>query len=147
MSNCYVSVKFSELGKIYDYIIPDYIDIKDVQKWVVVEDRYYNKSSDKYTAPYKIAKVVDIKKFSNTATMPIVAAINSEKYITERERALTVFDLYSEFCKEIESERSTLNVEGLINAISWLTYCPDDKVANFAQDYLEEKSDKIYQVM
>lgn len=146
MSNCYVSVKFSERGKIYDYIIPNHIDVKDVQKWVVVEDRYY-KNNDEYTAPYKIAKVVCVKRFSSTATLPIAAAINSEKYIAERERALVIDDLYAEFYGAVTSERSNLNVEGLINAVSWLTYCPDNKVANFAQDYLEEKADKICQVM
>lgn len=144
--NGYVSVKFSEYGKIYDYIIPNHIDAKDVQKWVVVEDKHY-KGGDKYTAPYKIVKVVSVKSFSSTATASIVAAINSEKYIMERERELITTDLYEEFCGAIKSKRSNFDADGLVHAISWLTYCPNNEVADFAEYYLDKKADEIRKVM
>lgn len=91
MNKC-VGVRFHPNGKIYYYMIPDYIDSQDIDKYVIVENAYYNSYND--VSPYKIAQVVYVEDDLQWcdryhATKYIVDTINGKNYkkILDKQRA------------------------------------------------------------
>lgn len=81
--NGYVSVQFKKDGRIYTYMVPDYIALYDIENWVVVENQLC-----KNQCPYQIARV--IHKFTSedkykvldfTPTKYIAGAIPGTEYV------------------------------------------------------------------
>ena len=91
--NGYVTVVFnnSKDATIYTYMVPDNIDMKDIQRYVVVERYFYDAPKD--VSPYTVAKVVNW--YSGTAcpsgakaTKYIVDTIDGEAYRSNRQLAM-----------------------------------------------------------
>ena len=85
--NGYVEVKFenSRYGNTYYYMIPDYISVHEIERYVIVEDNFWVKGSNK--SPYKIVLVVNKwgkgEKPDNldfTPTKYIADVIHGERY-------------------------------------------------------------------
>ena len=81
--NGYVSVVFSNdsWATNYTYMVPDNIELSDIQKYVVVENAFYDKRVD--VSPYKVVKVVDKYETCPTdydVTKYIVDTIDGETY-------------------------------------------------------------------
>ena len=57
--NGYVTVVFSNdtHATKYTYMVPDSIKMQDIQRYVVVENSFYD--TIKHVSPYTVAKVVD----------------------------------------------------------------------------------------
>lgn len=143
-NNGYVKVKFSEYGKTYDYLIPSYIDINDIQHWVVVEDAYYRTNRDN-PAPYKFCMVVgkgENASFSH-ATKYIVAAIDSKAYVAARDYEKIEDDIYYGI-NDIVDGGDTKDRVAMLTALALVgnDYC--QKAAN---DFINENYNKIKRVM
>lgn len=84
----YVRVSFYEnSSKSYVYAVPDYIDVTDIDKYVIVEDSLY-RSHPKYP-PYKIAFVVDVfysKTKIQYVTKYIAGIIDGKSYKAARDQ-------------------------------------------------------------
>lgn len=85
--NGYVEVKFknSRCANTYYYMIPDYISVHEIERYVIVEDNLWVKGS--YKSPYQIAFVVNKwgkdekpKNLDFTPTKYIADVIHGERY-------------------------------------------------------------------
>lgn len=91
--NGYVTVVFSNdtHATKYTYMVPDNIKMQDIQRYVVVENSFYD--TIKHVSPYTIAKVVN---WYNETTCPsgaratkyIVDTIDGETYKSNRQLAI-----------------------------------------------------------
>ena len=89
--NGYVTVVFnhSKDATIYTYMVPDNIDMKDIQRYVVVENYFYD--ARKNISPYTIAKVIgwyNTCPTNHRATKYIVDTIDGESYKYNRQIAM-----------------------------------------------------------
>lgn len=89
--NGYVTVVFnnSKDATIYTYMVPDNIDMKDIQRYVVVENYFYD--ARKNISPYTIAKVIgwyNTCPTNHRATKYIVDTIDGESYKHNRQIAM-----------------------------------------------------------
>lgn len=89
--NGYVTVVFNDSkdATIYTYMVPDNIDMKDIQRYVVVEDYFYD--ARKNISPYTIAKVIgwyNTCPTNHRATKYIVDTIDGESYKYNRQIAM-----------------------------------------------------------
>ena len=91
--NGYVTVVFSndKCATKYTYMVPDNIKMQDIQRYVVVENYFYDARKD--VSPYTVAKVVNW--YSGTAcpsgakaTKYIVDTIDGEAYRSNRQLAM-----------------------------------------------------------
>lgn len=91
--NGYVTVVFSndEHATKYTYMVPDNIKMQDIQRYVVVENSFYDPIN--HVSPYKVVKVVNW--YSGTtcpskakATKYIVDTIDGETYNSNRQLAI-----------------------------------------------------------
>lgn len=147
--NGYVKVQFAQFGKVYTYMIPDYIDYDSVQNWVIVEDIFYKDGfKNENTAPYTICKVVDKCKnwetWRSSATKYIAAAIDSRKYVYVRDYEKIHGEIIDGLYNKLEEN---LDLEEIVDVAAWLTYCPNKKVASIANYFLNEKKDFIARVV
>lgn len=85
--NGYVEIKFenSRYGNTYYYMIPDYISVHEIERYVIVEDNFWVKGSNK--SPYKIVLVVNKwgkdekpEDLDFTPTKYIADVIHGERY-------------------------------------------------------------------
>ena len=139
--NGYVKVQFVQFGKVYTYMIPDYIDYDSVQNWVIVEDMFYkDRPKNDNASPYKICKVVDKCKNWETwrpsASKYIAAAIDTRKYIYVRDYDKMRDEIVDGLYDELEEN---LDLNGIIDVAAWLTYCPNKEVADIAENFLNKK--------
>lgn len=147
--NGYVKVQFAQYGKVYTYMIPDYIDYDSVQNWVIVEDVFYkDRSKNDNISPYKICKVVDKCKdwetWRPTVSKYIVAAINTQKYVYVRDYEKIRGEIVDGLYNDLEEN---LDVDGIIDVAAWLTYCPNKEIADIAVNFINEKQKFIARVM
>ena len=91
--NGYVTVVFSndEHATKYTYIVSDNIKMQDIQRYVAVENSFYD--SIKHVSPYKVAKVVNWYSGAACpsgarATKYIVDTIDGESYRSNRQLAI-----------------------------------------------------------
>ena len=89
--NGYVTVVFNDSkdATIYTYMVPDNIDMKDIQRYVVVENYFYD--ARKNISPYTIAKVIgwyNTCPTNHRATKYIVDTIDGESYKYNRQIAM-----------------------------------------------------------
>ena len=89
--NGYVTVVFSNTrgATHYTYMVPDNINMRDIQRYVVVENTFYDEK--KMISPYTIAKVVgyyDTCPSGAKATKYIVDTIDGEAYKSNRQIAM-----------------------------------------------------------
>ena len=89
--NGYVTVVFSndKYATKYTYMVPDNIKMQDIQRYVVVENSFYDES--KMVSPYIVAKVTgyyDTCPKEAKATKYIVDTIDGETYKSNRELAI-----------------------------------------------------------
>lgn len=143
--NGYVKVQFSQCGKVYMYMIPDYIDYDSVQNWVVVEDIFYKDGpKNDNIPPYKICKVVDKcknwKTWQPIATKYIAAAIDTRNYVYVRDYDKMRSDIVDGLYNELEEN---LDLNSIIDVAAWLIYCPNKKVVDIAENFLNEKEKLI----
>ena len=91
--NGYVTVVFNndEHATKYTYMVPDNIKMQDIQRYVVVENSFYDPIN--HVSPYKVVKVVNW--YSETAchsaakaTKYIVDTIDGETYNSNRQLAI-----------------------------------------------------------
>lgn len=91
--NGYITVVFSNdtHATKYTYMVPDNIKMQDIQRYVVVENSFYD--TIKHVSPYTVAKVVN---WYSEATCPsearatkyIVDTIDGETYKSNRQLAI-----------------------------------------------------------
>lgn len=91
--NGYVTVVFSndKYATKYTYMVPDNIKMQDIQRYVVVENYFYDARKD--ISPYTIAKVVNWYSEAacpsgSRATKYIVDTIDGETYKSNRQLAM-----------------------------------------------------------
>ena len=89
--NGYVTVVFSndKYATNYTYMVPDNICMRDIQRYVVVENYFYDES--KMVSPYIVAKVTgyyDARPKGAKATKYIVDTIDGETYKSNRQLAI-----------------------------------------------------------
>lgn len=91
--NGYVTVVFSNdtHATKYTYMVPDSIKMQDIQRYVVVENSFYD--TIKHVSPYTVAKVVDwcsgaARPSGAKATKYIVDTIDGETYKSNRQLAI-----------------------------------------------------------
>lgn len=91
--NGYVTVVFSNdtHATKYTYMVPDNIKMQDIQRYVVVENSFYD--TIKHVSPYTVAKVVNwyseaAYPFGTKATKYIVDTIDGETYKSNRQLAI-----------------------------------------------------------
>lgn len=91
--NGYVTVVFSndKYATKYTYMVPDNIKMQDIQRYVVVENSFYD--ARKNVSPYTVAKVVNWYSEAacpsgTKATKYIVDTIDGETYKSNRQLAI-----------------------------------------------------------
>lgn len=90
--NGYVTVVFSndKYATKYTYMVPDNIKMQDIQRYVVVENSFYD--ARKNVSPYTVAKVVNWYSVAcpsgTKATKYIVDTIDGETYKSNRQLAI-----------------------------------------------------------
>ena len=146
--NGYVKVQFVQFGKVYTYMIPDYIDYDSVQNWVIVEDIFYKDGfKNENTSPYKICRVIDKCKNWETwcpsASKYIAAVIDSKKYVYVRDYHRISSEIIDGLYNALEEN---LNLDEIVDAASWLAHCPNKNVAEIATNFLNEKEKFIVRV-
>lgn len=112
----YITVKFSNGGNKYDYIVPEEMckSVVEVRpNYVVVEDCY----SD-YTR-YKVARVVGIYNgTSRKANKPIVDIVDSRIYMKQKMREKEHLKKVNCLCSIVEQINDLDTLDGLIELVS-----------------------------
>ena len=85
-NNGYVWVKFSEKSQEYIYAVPQNIDPEDIQRYVLVENAFYDPR--KNISPYTVAKVIRYNRndCGDKATNYIVYTVDGDTYKENRQR-------------------------------------------------------------
>ena len=127
-NNGYVWVKFSENSKEYVYAVPLNIDPESIQRYVLVENMFYNPREN--ISPYTVAKVVKYNRndCGDKATKYIVDIIDGDTYKENRQRLAEqqlLENRVRDICDEIWEQ---LPVEKL--AVAMIEYCEDQELYN-----------------
>ena len=142
-NNGYVWVKFSEKSQEYIYAVPLNIDPEDIQRYVLVENVFYDPR--KNISPYTVAKVVRYNRFDcgDKATKCIVDIIDGDSYRHNREKMREeqiLVNSIRDICDEIWEQ---LSVEKL--AAAMIEYCEDQELCyrliSKMLDYVDWKKD------
>lgn len=140
-NNGYVWVKFSEKSQEYIYAVPQNINPEDIQRYVVVENVFYDPR--KNISPYTIAKVVRYNRNNegDQATKCIVDTLDGDTYKENRQRFIKqqlLENRIRDICDEIWEQ---LSVEKL--AAAMVEYCDDQELCyrliDATLDYIEWK--------